>query len=100
MDRRRGQEDRELLNYCGGGGSEGGVGGGVGLAGVEGRFSGARGGRGRHRSTVRDYGGVEAGGVDVEDPRGLEGSKGAEASVAPQDALEGPGIGDTGTRYQ
>lgn len=99
MDGRRGQEDGELVSYCGGGGSEGGVGGGVGLAGVEGRSSGARGRRGRHGSTVGDYGGVEAGSVDVEDPRGLEGSKGAEASVAPQDALEGPDVGDTAARY-
>lgn len=99
MDGRRGQEDGELVNYCGGGGSEGGVSGSVGLAGVEGRSSGARGRRGRHGSTMRDYGGVEAGGVDVENPRGLEGSKGAKASVAPEDALEGPGVGDTGARY-
>lgn len=45
---------------------------------------------------MRDDGGVEARGVGVEDAGGFEGSKGAEASVAPEDALEGPDIDDAG----
>lgn len=100
MDGRRGQEDGKLVSYCSGGGGEGGVSGGVRLAGVERRSSGAGGRRRRHGGTVGDDGRVEAGSVGVEDPRGLEGSKGAEVGVAPEDVLEGPNVGNAGARYQ
>lgn len=43
---------------------------------------------------MRDDGGVEAWSVGVEDVGGLEGSKGAEAGITPEDALEGPDIDD------
>lgn len=48
---------------------------------------------------MRDDSGVETRSVGVEDAGGLEGSKGAETGVTPEDALEGPDIDDAGGRY-
>lgn len=63
---------------------------------MEDRFAGDGGGGGRYRRVVGDNGGVEAREVCIEDASVFKGSQGAEASVAPEEGLEGADVADAG----